>query len=377
MRRASQPWRVYTLGIVLITVVVIAAGAVAIWRSRVSAGKSQRASNPAANAPSVLVASAMLGPPERELDVQGEARPMASVTLYSKISGYLRAIYVDRGDRVQENQVLAVIQSPEIDRQHQAASADAEFKRANAQSAAQLSGGGAISARQVESERASAAVAEAVLAGLKTQKAFTILRAPFEGTVTARFADPGALVQNAANAQSGALPVVTISQTDRVRVFTYVDQRNARWVQVGDPVQLTIPETGTVQPGRVTRINGELDPRTRMMVIEVRPDAQDRSILPGAFVRARMTVKTPGLVDVPAEALLWREQKPFVAVVTGNNRLKLRPVVLGHFKGALAGLSAGVTPGERVALNLGRAAADDDLIEPVPFKPPTKDARRR
>jgi membrane fusion protein (multidrug efflux system) len=127
-------------------------------------------------------------------------------------------VRVERGDRVLRDDVLAVIELPELDRQRQAAQADARFKRANARSAAALTDEGAIASREVQAAQASANMAEAVLAGLDAQKEYAILRAPFSGTITARHADPGALVQSAASARTGALPVVTVGQTDRLRI---------------------------------------------------------------------------------------------------------------------------------------------------------------
>jgi RND family efflux transporter MFP subunit len=342
------------------------AGALALGAAR---AREQRAASPAGGRgwppPRALVATARPGPAWRNVEVQGEARPFASVTLYAKVSGYLRAIQVDRGDRVEADQVLAVIQSPEIDRQHQAALADAAYKRASARSAEALTGPGAISRRQLELEKTSAEVADAVLAGIETQKSFTILRAPFRGTITARFADPGALVQNAANAQGGALPVVTVSQTERLRVFTYLDQRSAQLVRIGDEAVITVPESGATVAGTVSRSNGELDPRTRTMLVEVHLDNTQGTILPGSFVRVQLKVKAPSLLEVPAEALILRGAKPFLAVVKPDNRLEVRPVAVGRFEGPTVGIASGLAANEHVALNLGRSASTGDTIDPV------------
>jgi membrane fusion protein (multidrug efflux system) len=317
-----------------------------------------------------IVVMARRGSERRSIDVQGEARPFSSVTLYAKVSGYLKRIYVDRGDTVTEGQLLAEIESPEIDRQRQAARADARFKRATAASAAALRDRGAISLRQLESERASADIAGAVVAGLRVQKDSAQLRAPFGGTITARFADPGALVQNATNANTGALPLVTVSKTDQLRIYAYVDQRSAHLVQPGDAADVTLPETGLSAKGNVARINRELDPRTRTMLVEIDLDNREGSIMAGSFVRVRLEVRSSALVEVPAEALLFRENRPFLAVVGFGNRIGLRPVSIGNFDGVQAGITSGLTAGETVALNLGRAAKEGDVIDPVQIEPP-------
>src|SRR5438105_4570807 len=103
--------------------------------------------------------------------------------------------------------------------------------------------------------------AEANVKALATMKAYEVLRAPFAGTVTARYADPGALLQNAANSQTSALPLVTISEIDRLRVYAYPDQHDATFVHAGDPAEITLSERPGIRLGaRVTRLSGELDP---------------------------------------------------------------------------------------------------------------------
>lgn len=364
------------LGTLVATVLLAAASTLAVSRyDGPSSPRGQRGATPAALAIRAVVIPVTAASPQRQLEFQGEARPFASVTLYARVSGYLRAIAVDRGDKVQANQVLAVIQSPEIERQYRTARADMDFKRANAESAAALTGQGAISRRQVEAERASAEMAQGILEGLKTQRDFAVLRAPFSGTVTARFADPGALVQNAASTQSGALPVVTVSDTERLRVFVYVDQRHARSVRIGGDAEITVPESGVSVAGKVSRSNGELDPRSRTMLFEIHLDNREGAIVPGSFVRVRLTVQSAATVQVPMEALMLREQKPFLAVLGPDGRITLRPVVLDHLEGPHAGIASGVSVGDRVALNLGRAAKDGDLIEALSLAPAGGPAR--
>jgi membrane fusion protein (multidrug efflux system) len=292
------------------------------------------------------------------------------VTLYAKVSGYLKEIKADRGDKVRARQVLAVIESPELEQQYEAARADASYKRANARRAATLAGPGAVSVREAELERTSADVAEAQVSALQTQKGYTILRAPFAGTVTARFADPGALVQNAANAQSGALPVVTVSQLDRLRVFVYVDQRDAAFVHPGDEAEVVLPDGGVVA-GRVARASGELEPHTRTMPLEVHLENQDGRIVAGSFVAVRLTLPSPPLLEIPARALVVREQKTLVAVVGPDNHLQLRPVVVARDDGDRIALRQGVSEGELVALDVGHSLTDGDLIQPVRLPAPT------
>src|SRR5262249_11454248 len=161
--------------------------------------------------------------------------------------------------------------------------------------------------------------AQAQVATLAQQKSYEVLRAPFAGTVTARYADPGALVQAAVGAQTGALPLVTISTPERLRVYVYVPQRDATSVKGGDAAKVTLPERGdVVVQGQVARRADALDPRTRMMLVEVDVDNRDGRIVPGSFVTVTLSFATLPEVTVPVEALVMRGQKAQVFVVEGD-----------------------------------------------------------
>jgi RND family efflux transporter MFP subunit len=353
---------VYLGGIASVALCLAAVGLIWNGRSASMKAEAEERVRDAEAGPTVRVTRPQVAPPVRKLQLQGEARPFASVTLYAKVSGYLKEVRVDKGDRVHENQIVAVIESPELDRQYDAAVADAHYKRAEAQRAAALAGPGVVSARQAELEESEAHVSAANVAALGTQRSYETLRAPFSGDVTARFADPGALVQNAANAQTGALPVVTISQTARLRVYVYVDQRDAGLVRVGDSAEIAVPGKG-VKKAPVTRLARELDPRTRMMLVEIDIGNADGSIIAGSFVEVKLLVKaSPGL-ELPAEALLVRDKKPHVAVVK-DGVVHYQPVVLAEDDGATVRIESGLDAGQEVALNLGDSVAEGGRVRP-------------
>jgi membrane fusion protein (multidrug efflux system) len=340
------------------------AAALASWRRAASDGASVTV------APRrVMVARARRGAAERTVDLPGEARPLSSITVFAQTSGYLGAVLVDRGDRVEQNQVLAEIRAPEVERRQRGARADEAFKRARARRGATLTRIGALPSTQVDADEASAAAASAASATLGSQRAFAVLRAPFAGTVTARFADPGALIQNAANGRSGALPVVVIARTDRLRIHAYLDHRNARAVRPGDQAEMIVPGSGLRRVGQVARISGALDSRSRTVLLEIPLDNADGGILPGSYLRVRLTLKAEPLVEVPGGALILRGTKAFVAVVNEDNRISLRPVSVGDFQGTIVGLQSGLSEGEPVALDLGRSAVEGDLIAPITAAP--------
>lgn len=344
-------------------------------RSSRAADEARGRTEEQARGPRVRVAPVTQSPPERELVLQGEARPFLSVTLYAKVSGYLTNMRADKGDRVKARQVIATIASPELDQQYAAALADARNKRINADRVNALGPSGVVSKQETDLARANADVAEATQGSISAQRDYRTIRAPFDGTVTARFADPGALIQAATNAQTGAVPIVTVSKTDRLRIYVYLDQGSAALVHVGDPALLRVPERpGFVRKAAITRVSGELAPRTRTMLTEIDVDNADGAILPGSFVRVSIRVKTPALPEIPVEALVTRQDKAFVPVVDGGGRLRYRPVNVADDDGKSVRLLDGVTVGERVALNVGNEVEDGAQVQVVTAPAPPANA---
>ncbi len=314
----------------------------------------------------VPVAVAAMSPPERTVVITGEARPYATVTLYAKVSGYVRDIPVDKGDRVTHGQLLAVVEAPEIDRQYDAALADAKNKRIFANREKALLKDGVVAQQDYDSAEAAARVAEATAQSLKTQKGYETIRAPFAGIVTARFVDPGALLQSATTAQTSAQPVVTLSQTDRLRVYLYLDQRNAAFVKLGDKATVADSARPEVQlAAAVSRVSGELDVRSRTLLVELDLDNRKGELLAGGFVQVSLHLSTPSYPQVPVEALLLQGDKASVGVVSADNRVNYRPVEVAVSDGKTVRIRTGLAAGERVVLNPGAGIGEGELIQPV------------
>jgi membrane fusion protein, multidrug efflux system len=366
MSGAKRPVLLYLGGVVLL--VVLAGGIALLFHSRSSQAREEidQRRQVQAVGPKVLVVSAKRSAPSRTITVQSEAHAYAEVTLYAKIAGYLREIKVDKGDQVKGGQVLARIEAPEVDAQTVAAEADARYKKVIAQRAEVLVSPGVLSAQDRDVAVSNSEVANANEKSSQTLKGYELLRAPFDGTVTARFADPGALLQNAANAQSGALPIVTVAQIDTLRVYGYVDQRDAPFIKVGDEADVKLPERpDEVFAGKVTRISNELDPRTRMMLVEVDLDNHAHKIVAGSFVDTVLHLTVPSYVEVPAAALILRGKSPFVALVGNDDKVKYSPVTLYDDDGEWARITAGLEEGQRVAMNLGDSVAEGGAVQPV------------
>ena len=300
------------------------------------------------------MATVKQAPGVRHLTLQGEARPFFEVTLYAKVAGFLSDLKVDKGDRVKKNQLIATVTAPELDAQYNAAVADARNKRVNAKRLTALAPAGVVSAQELELGQATADVADATQSAIATERGYRVIRAPFDGVISARFADPGTLIQSAANAQSGAVPIVSVSKGDQLRVYVYVDQSSAPFVHAGDAAVVTVPERpGWSRQAKVARTSGELSPRTRTMLTEVDISNDDHLIVPGSYVQVTLDVRVPPLFEVPAEALLTRGDKSQVAVLDGEQHVHYKPVVVADDDGQVVRLVSGLAPGERVALDLG------------------------
>jgi membrane fusion protein, multidrug efflux system len=337
-----------------------------IWRQEVRFSDEERSRKDSlAKGPEVRVVKAKKAPETKSVLLVGEAFPYANVTLYAKISGYLQEIRVDKGDQVKTNQVLAIIDSPELNKQYAAAVADARNKRVDAERFKYLLESGSVSLQNAENVETTAKVAEDNAAALKAQKDYEVMRAPFDGIITARYADPGALLQAATTGQTQALPVVALSQTDRLRVYVYPDQKTASSVQIGDRAKVadvTKPETKL--DATVTRTTGQLDPKTRTLLVEIDLNNHEGKILAGSFVQVTLFIRTPPSVEIPVGGLVMRGSKAFVGIVDGDNKATFREVTVFESDGRTVKLSSGISDGDQVMLNVGDTISEGEKVQP-------------
>lgn len=293
---------------------------------------------------------------------QGEALPYLSTTLYARASGFLKEIRVDKGVTVRRGQLLAVIESQETDQDLAALRADAENKRRNAERSAALLRDKLVSAKDAEQASADAKMAQAKLDSLGISKGYQQVRAPFDGVVTQRFADPGALVQNASSS-TNAQALVTVAQVNRLRVTFYLDQAAATKAKGGDAVTV-ISTTPPIQKrvGTISRLSGALDPRTRTLTAETDLDNQDGVFLPGGSVQVALGRPGSSGFNLPLECVAQRQGKPFALVVDGKSRTNLRPLILGEDNGQRVRVLQGLQSGDRVVLNPPPGLGDGSLV---------------
>ena len=316
--------------------------------------------------PRVQTVSVGEAPKERLITLLGDARAYQTAILYSKVGGYLRSISVDRGDMVKAGQLLAEIDSPETDNQYASAVSDLDNKRRNARRARDLATTGARSLQSIEQAETDFRMAESRVAELATLKSYQLIRAPFDGRVTARFVDPGALVQNSTSNQTSNQPIVTLSDDRRLRINVYVEQRDVPFVKVGDIAEVSDgADSKRVVRARVARTSGQLDPRTRTLFVEIEVENEDGFLVPGSFAYVTLHVPLPGYLDIPVAALTVRGTNTSVAVVDQNGIVRMRPVKVASTDGIRVRISEGIAAGERVAINLPDEVTDGDKVQPA------------
>ena len=299
----------------------------------------------------------------KTLSLTGEVRPFAEVTLYAKVSGYLKSVLVDKGDNVKKNQVLAVIDSVETDQAYAGARADYRNKSNISKRTLVLLERGLVSNQEAETAVADAEVARSKLKSSQIFKDYEKIIAPFDGVVTSRFADPGALVQNAMASQSSALPVLTVAQIDRVRIYVYVDQQTAQLVTVGAKARVYVgaDSAGGIS-AKVSRVSGDLDTRTRMLLVEIDLDNSKRTVLAGSFVQVKLNLTTAPSLAIPVEALISRDGQSYAAIIGDDQLIHYRVIKIAVNDGKTVGVLSGLQAGEQVALNVGNSLLEGSRV---------------
>ena len=276
----------------------------------------------------------------------------------------MRDVLVDKGARVKKDQVLGHIESPATDQQVLSARADLVYRQQQAARAQRLAPA-LLSQADLEAALSALDVSRASLAAAVAQQQYETLRAPFDGVVTARYVDPGALLPApTAGVSPSALPLVDVQDATRLRVYVYVGQDAAPFVRAGDAFSFWQDQHPEVHvEGRVTRVAGALDPRTRTMQVEA--DVENRvGFLPGTFAHAEIHVASPPEPRIPAEAMFVRGGKNLVAVVRDDS-VHFVEVIPGISDGRTLSIQRGLSGNEVVALDMPIEIADGARVQPV------------
>jgi membrane fusion protein (multidrug efflux system) len=321
----------------------------------------------AARGPHVLVAQLKAGGSSRSLDLPASVHGYIETPVYAKIPGYMKTIKVDKGDRVRAGEIVAVIESPETDKQVADARSFYWLQAVTDRRYQQLVRQQVIPQQTADNSHAAMLQARDAYQQQLALQSYEIVRAPFDGIVTARYVDPGTLIPQSTTSSGTNAPIVSLAMLAPLRVYAYSPQSLSPFIKNGDPAAITVSEfSGRQFPGRITRHPEALDQNTRTMLVEVDLPNADRSLYPGMYADLHLTAPvTTSSISAPDDALIFRNNNVYLPIVH-LDRLNLVPVNLGRDNGYTVEVSGeGVQAGDLVAMNVGEAAHNGERVQPV------------
>jgi RND family efflux transporter MFP subunit len=309
------------------------------------------------------------------LSLPGTLQGFVQAPISARASGYLRHWYKDIGSKVQKGELLAEIETPEIDQQLSQAIAtraqtasSLELANSSQQRWEALRKKDAVSQQELDERRSANAqaranvdAADANVERLRQMEGFKRVVAPFAGIITKRNVDVGDLID--AGGAAGTRALFVLSQTDLLRVYVNVPQTYAQLIKVGQKVAITQTELpGQRFDGEIVRTAGSIDTTTRTMQVEINLPNKSGTLLPGAFVQAALPLPASTSLVIPANALLFRKDGLSVAVVDPNGTVHLRPVQIGRNLGPTIEVMEGVSASDRLVLNPPDSLAEGDHV---------------
>lgn len=349
---------------VLFAIALIAAIVYGV-RVRSSHEKQLAAATDEAAIPSVNVVHPQPGSAAQELVLPGNVQAFTEAPIYSRTNGYLKKWYFDIGSRVRKGQLLAEVETPEVDQQLQQSKAELERIEANMQLAGvtsnrwqSLLAKHAVSQQEADQARSNYIAAQAAVDASKANvrrleqlQSYEKIIAPFDGVITARNTDIGDLI-NAGSGSTNPRELFHLAAIGKLRVYASVPEIYADSIHNGDKAYLTQDSNPSVKiPGVIVRNANAIDHATRTLNVEVDVDNRDGALLPGAYVFVHFHV--PGgsnTVTIPANALLFRSEGLRVGVVR-NDHVQLVPITVGHDYGSTLEVTSGVTASDEIVLD--------------------------
>jgi RND family efflux transporter MFP subunit len=343
--------------------------------SRVFASQDLKTWTAAEAIPTVELISPAADAGGQSLALPGNVQAFYNASIHARVSGYVKQWYQDIGAHVTAGQLLAEIDTPELDQQLVQAKADLATAVANqrlAQTTAarwsNLLAKDAVS-RQETDEKAGDLAAKTSLVNaaaanvnrLEALEAFKRIVAPFDGIVTARTTDIGQLIAAGAPTDPG---LFTVSDTHRLRIYVNVPQSYSSELKPGMTATLTVPEYPgqTFQAALVTTSNAVSD-QSGTILVELQIDNTAGLLKPGDYVQVRFALPTAsGVLRLPASALMFRQTGMAVATVDSNGRVLMKPVTIGQDLGAYVDISSGVSPSDHIINNPPDSIANGDPV---------------
>ncbi len=321
------------------------------------------------------VISATASKPDFSTPLPAEVESFIQASIHAQASGYLKKWYVDIGDKVTNGQLLAEIETPELDQQILQAQADLDQAKA-ALSLSQITADRWVELLKTASvsdqetaektsdlalKKAALEAADANLQRLRQLKIFDSVTAPFDGTITLRNTDIGQLI----SANSGP-ELFRIAQVNPLRVYVQVPQPLIHAIMPGQTAELSFMELpGRVFDAKVTRTAGAVDPTSRTLQVQLEADNSHGEILSGSYAQVRFSEipSTVPILQISDNALIFRAQGMQLAVVGSDNHVQLRSVRLGRDFGNTVEVLSGISADDRIVDNPPDSLADGDQVE--------------
>lgn len=377
--------RLKRLGLIIAVIALLIAGSGIAWREAHQAGLASAAASTSTDDVAVIhPASEVTGD---ELVLPGQIQPWNNAAINARTNGYVRQWLADIGDRVHEGQPLAVLDAPEVDQALAQAEADYQTALANQRLAAttakrwsQLLTQDAVSRQETDEKQgdlaAKSALANSALANVKRLRAmqgFERVYAPFDGVVTSRAAQIGALV---VTGNLNAQPLFTVADVHRMRVYVRVPQIYSAMLHPGIAATLDLPEFPARSfAAELVRSAGAVDVQSGSVLIELQADNTDRQLKPGAFAQVHFkTGARPGTLLLPGSAILNGPAGPGVALVHGT-KVAVVPVKIIRDDGNVVRVSGAITTADAVidtppdSIRSGQTVRVAQVLPPVSPKP--------
>src|SRR5215469_10671118 len=349
-----------------VLIAVVAALVLAIWGilSRLSARNGLERQSAAAAIPTVVTARPRAGPSSNTLVLPGSVQAYYEAPIYARTSGYLKVWHTDIGTNVKKGQLLAEIDTPEVDQQLRQAQADLATAQANYDLARSTNERwqGLLATQSVSQqdadERAGDAAAKAAVrqsaaanvARLQELESFKRVLAPFDGVVTQRNTDVGALINAGQGAPANAL--FRVADTHRLRIYVSVPQSYAAGISEGMPAKLEFADhPGRLFTATVSSSARALDAASRTLQVELQIDNAKGELLPGSYAQVHFDLPaSPGTLRIPVNTVIFRSTGLQVATVDGD-RVRLKKITPGRDFGTEIEVLAGLEPTDVLVLN--------------------------
>src|SRR5579862_7813419 len=360
-RRSRKPW--VTLAVVLAAIAALLGSGI---RSRVKAAATLRTETVQAALPAVSVVSPKRTTPTDEVILPGNVQPYISSPIYARTNGYLKKWYFDIGAHVKKGQLLAVIETPEVDQQLQQARSNLLTAQANLDLASitktryqGLLKNNAVSQQDVDNAvgtyNANAAIVEADKATVQQYSAlvsFEKVYAPFDGVITARNTDIGDLI-NSGSSTAPRTDLFDMVQPGTLRVYVHVPEEYSRGVKPGETTaDIVLAEfPGEKFPGKLVRTANAINGTTRTLLTEVDVENPKGTLLSGSYAEVHLRIPSAkSTFLIPVSTLIFRSERLQAGVVR-NGKVELTDITPGHDFGSEIEVAAGLQPGDQIVMN--------------------------